>query len=180
VSDERALVATNKAIIKTALSGGSRVTASRPYQEIMALLPRDWDAYGYANNENAALTHMLEAKKRKWQIILLTLLTPAKRVGMALDVVDRNHSRIVLVLAAAGPKEVKELRGKLEQTLDLLVAQYLDERISSTLRFEELPNALKIDAQLSHTSPYWEGVFHKKAATPKPAHATGRGNEPRA
>jgi len=180
VSDERALVATNKAIIKTALSGGSRMTASRPYQEIMALLPRDWDAYGYANNENAALTHMLEAKKRKWQTLLLTLLTPAKRVGMALDVVDRDHSRIVLVLAAAGPKEVKELRGKLEQTLNLLVAQYLDERISSTLRFEELPNALKIDAQLSHTSPYWEGVFHKKAATPKPGPPTGKGNEPRA
>jgi len=180
VSDTRALAATNKAIIKTALSGARRVTASRPYQETMALLPRDWDAYGYANNEHAVLSHMLEAKKRGWQLLLLTLLTPAKRVGMALDVVDKDNSRIVLAFAAAGPKEVKELRGKLEPTLDLLIAQYLDKRISSTLRFEELPNALKIDAQLSHTSSYWERVFHKKAATPKPGPPTGKGNEPRA
>lgn len=178
VSGERGLVATSTSLIKTTRSGGSRLIASRPYQEIMALLPRDWDAYGYANNEHGVLSHMLEAKKRGWQILLLTLLTPAKRVGMALDVVDKDHSRIVLVLAAAGPKEVKELRGTLEPTLKLLVAQYLDTRISSTLRFEEISNALKIDAQLSHTSSYWEGVFHKKTATPKSAHATGKGNEP--
>ena len=100
--------------------------------------------------------------------------------AQALDVVDKDNSRIVLAFAAAGPKEVKELRGKLEPTLDLLIAQYLDKRISSTLRFEELPNALKIDAQLSHTSSYWERVFHKKAATPKPGPPTGKGNEPRA
>ncbi len=178
VSDERALAATNKAIIKKALSGASRVTASRPYQETMALLPRGWDAYGYANNENAVLSRMLEAKKRGWQLFLLTLLAPAKRAGMALDVVDKDNSRIVLALAAAGPKEVKELRGKIEPTLNLLIAQCLDTRIGSTLRFEELPNALKIDAQLSHTSSYWERVFRKRAATPKPGPPAGNGNEP--
>ncbi len=178
VSDEHALVATDKALIQAALSNGNHLAAARSYREIMALLPRDWDAYGYANNENAALSNILETKKRNWQLLLLTLLSPVKRAGMALDVVDKDHSLIVLVLATAGPKEAKELRGKLEPALALLVSQYLDKSITSAIKFEELPNALKIDARLSDTSSYWEAVFNKKAAASTPRPITGKENEP--
>lgn len=178
VSDERAVVATDKALIQAALSNGNRLTASRPYREIMALLPTGWDAYCYADNGNAALSSMLEAKNRGWQTLLLALLSPAKRAGMALDVVDKDHSLIVLVLAASGPQEAKELRRKLEPTLALLVSQYLDKRIASAIKFEELPNALRIDARLSNTSSYWEAVFKKKAAAPTPRPITEKQNEP--
>ena len=58
-----------------------------------------------------------------------------------------------------------------------IVIEELDKRIGTTLRFDELPNALRIDAQLSNTSSYWEKAFHKKAATPKPGPAAGKGNE---
>jgi hypothetical protein len=179
VSDERALVASDNALIKAALSSGNRLTASRPYREIMTLLPTDWDAYGYAANENAALSNMLEKKKRGWQTLLLALLSPVRRAGMALDVVDKDHSLIVLVLATSGPRETKELRGRLEPTLGPLISQYLDKRIKSTLKFKELPNALKIEAKLSNTSSYWETVFKKKAAAPSPRPLPEKRNEPK-
>jgi hypothetical protein len=175
VDDKRALVATDRALIRAALAGGNRLTSSTPYREIMALLPSGWDAYGYADNENAALSRMLEKKKRGWQTLLFTLLSPVKRAGMALDVVDKDHSLIVLVLATSGPREAKALRGKLEPALGPLISQYLDKRITSALTFKELPNALKIDAKLSNTSSYWETVFKKKAAAPTPRLTQGRG-----
>lgn len=178
VSDERAVVATDKALIQAALSNGNRLAASRPYREIMALLPADWDAYGYADNENAALSRMLETKKGGWQILLLTLLSPVKRAGMALDVVDKDSSLIVLVLATPGPREAKELRGRLEPALALLVSQYLDKRITSAIKFEDLPSALRIEAKLSNTSSYWEAVFKKKSAAPTPRPITEKENEP--
>jgi len=179
VNDKRALVATDKALIKAALADGNRLTASRRYRDIMTLLPNGWDAYGYADNENAALSNMLEKKRGGWQALLLTLLSPVKRAGMALDVADKDHSLIVLALATSGPKEAKELRGKLEPILGPLLSQYLDKRITSAIKFEELPNALKIEAKLSNTSSYWEKIFKKKTAAPAPPPLTEKKNGPK-
>jgi hypothetical protein len=174
VTDERALVASNKGIIKKALSQKTGITSVPAYRDAMALLPAGWDAYGYAHNENGAFEKMLPEKRKGWQTLLVTLLSPARRMAMALDVVDKDHSNLVIALWAGGPGEVKELRGKLEPTLAVLAQELLDGRIQSELRFEELPNALRINAKLSDTSWFWRKAFRVKERKPKPRGTPGR------
>jgi hypothetical protein len=117
---------------------------------------------------------MLPEKRKGWQTLLVTLLSPARRMAMALDVVDKDHSNLVIALWAGGPGEVKELRGKLEPTLAVLAQELLDGRIQSELRFEELPNALRINAKLSDTSWFWRKAFRVKERKPKPRGTPGR------
>lgn len=168
VTEERAILASNRDIIKRALSQESGLTLSPAYRETMGLLPEGWDAYGYAHNEGGALEKLFEENRKDWQTFILALLHPAKRMGLALDVLDRDRSRIVVVLPTDNPAQVKELRGKLEPALGLMVAQFLHKDIRSALKFEELPRALKIDAELSNTAPFWRKVFRVKDRASKP------------
>ncbi|MCX6357655.1 MAG: hypothetical protein NT045_07275 [Candidatus Aureabacteria bacterium] len=167
VSDTRAVMATKRDYVKAALSGTGGLTTTEAYRETMALLPDGSDAYGYAHNEGHALAELLGKKDSGWQKLLIALLTPARRIGLALDVVDRERSEIVIALIPVNPGAVHDLRMLLEPGLPLLATQCLDPQIVPEIRYEELPNALKISAKLTNTGGFWKRTF-------KPAGPSGR------
>lgn len=164
VSDERAIMATNKGLVKAARAGTPGITASPSYREAMALLPGGWDAYGYAHNEGGTLARMLKDKGEGWCTLILAFLAPARRLALALDVVDNNRSELALAIVPNNPKDIHELRVRLEQTLALLVTQYLDPGLASSITYEELPQALRISAKLANTAPFWREAFRVNAA----------------
>ena len=161
VTDERAIVASRKEIIKAAREGKTRITSTAAYTEIMSLLPRGWDLYGYAQNDNGSLDNALGPKGKGWKNLVMALFTPARRAGLAVDVVDRDTSRVAAVFGVANAAEAHLLRMRFEPALGPLVTQYLDPQIVCALTYEELPKALRINAQLSNTNPFWRRVFRK-------------------
>ncbi|MDD5556041.1 MAG: hypothetical protein PHN82_02200 [bacterium] len=182
VSDERAVVGSSRGIVKRALAVEKGVASTPGYGEVMGLLPKGWDAYAYAHDDGGALTALLGETGKGWHRLILALLRPARRVGIALDVVDRDRSDMVLVLAADGRAQVREIRERLEPALSAMVGELLDGRIRPELAFEELPNALRINAKLSGTAPFWRSVFGGRSGRGKapPPKATPGGAPPAA
>ena len=91
-------------------------------------------------------------------------------LGLALDVQDKNHSRLSLVLFPDTPEGVHPLRERLEPVTSLLLTKYLDKRIKSKLQFEELEKALRINAQMADTVYFWREAFNiepTRAGTPE-------------
>jgi len=170
VSDDMAVMGTDRRIVREAITQKAGAVTLPAFRETIALLPRGWDAYGYLRNEGSTLTGILAEKGQGWRTLLFMLLAPARRVAMALDVADKDNSSVVLVLIPNDKANIHELRVRLEQTLALLLSQYLDSRIKSSIRYEELPNVLKISAQLSGTSSFWNDVFRTKQGVSRPAH----------
>lgn len=159
VSDTRALLATDRGLIAGALAEKGGIARAPLFAAAMELLPRGWDAYGYANDEKGGLSAYLREKEKGWATLVLALLDPARRVGLALDVEDRDRCRVVAVFPLPGPAEAKALRAKLEPVLSALLAEYLDEGLKSEISFEELPRALRVSARFSNTARFWEKAF---------------------
>jgi len=174
VSDSRAVMATNRQIVKVALAGKGGLASSPSCRETMSLLPKGLDLYGYAQNDRSSLSKLLSGKKNGWYTFVLMLLGPAKQGGLALDVIDKDQSSVALVLIPNNPQEIHELRMRLEQTLALLMAQYLDPQIKSAIQYEELAGALRINAKLTSTSSFWREAFRVKSASRAPARQNGK------
>lgn len=163
VNDTMAILASNRGLVKSALETKSKgLTSSLSYRETMTLLPKGWDAYGYTNSKILALEKTAAKNKRGWQPLLLTLLDGVKSLGFALDVQDKNHGRLTLILIPDAPGDVSKLRNRLEPSLTMLIKQFLDKRIKSKIRFEESEKALRISATLDNTVYFWREVFHIK------------------
>ena len=162
VSDTRALLATDRGLIAGALAEKGGIARSASFTAAMELLPKGWDAYGYANDEKGGLSAYLREKEKGWATLVLALLDPARRMGLALDIEDRNRCRAVAVFPLPGPAEAKALRARLEPILSALLAEYLDEGLKSEISFEELPRALRVSARFSNTERFWEKAFGGK------------------
>lgn len=184
VSDTRAFLATGRGLIAAALVEKGGIVHDPHFSAAMELLPKGWDAYGYANDERGGLSAYLREKEKGWATLVLALLDPARRMGLALDVEDGDRSRAAAVFPLSSPAEVKALRDRLEKTLAALVAECLDPRLKTELRYEELPRALRVTALFSNTAPFWDKAFgareKKKGRTGggKPATAAGPASRP--
>lgn len=163
VGDGVAMMASNKGIIKSALSEKSGLASTPTFKETMELLPRGWDAYGYARGKEILLP---KSPGKRWQAFIFTLLKGVKRLGLALDIQDKNHSRLALVLTPENPGKAKELRERLEPQLNLLIKQYFDESIKSTIMWEDLPAATRVHVQLDNTFPFWCKLLHLNCSAP--------------
>lgn len=159
VSDTRAFLATGRGLIAAALVEKSGIVRDPQFSAAMELLPKGWDAYGYANDERGGLSAYLREKEKGWATLVLALLDPARRMGLALDVEDGDRSRAAAVFPLSSPAEVKALRDRLEKTLSVLVAECLDPRLKTELRYEELSRALRVTALFSSTAPFWDKAF---------------------
>jgi hypothetical protein len=162
VSDTRAFLATGRQLIAGALVEKHGIASTPPFTAVMGLLPDGWDAYGYANDEGAGLSRYLREKEKGWATLVLALLDPARKMGLALDIEDKDRCRAVAVFPLSTAAEVHALRARLEAALTMLLAECLDPRIKAELQYEELPRALRISARLSDTGPFWEKAFGGK------------------
>jgi hypothetical protein len=176
VSDTRAFLATSRQLIAAALVEKHGIASTPSFTAVRGLLPDGWDAYGYANDEGEGLSRYLREKEKGWATLVLALLDPARKMGLALDVEDRDHSRVVAVLPLPSAAEVHALRARLETALAMLLAEYLDPRMKAELQYEELPRALRITARLSDTALFWEKAFGGKAKK-KGADNAGKASE---
>ena len=163
VSDTRAFLATSRQLIAAALVEKHGIASTPSFTEVRGLLPNGWDAYGYANDEGGGLSRYLRENEKGWATLVLALLDPARKMGLALDVEDRDHSRAVAVFPLPSAAGVYALRARLETALAALLAEYLDPRLKAELQYEELPRALRITARLSDTAQFWEKAFGGKA-----------------
>lgn len=159
VSDTHAFLATGRQLIASALAGKNGIASNPSFAAAMELLPKGWDAYGYANDEASGLSSYLREKEKGWATLVLALLDPARKMGLALDIVDRDHCRAVAVFPLSVAAEVRALRARLEPVLAALLAEYLDPRLKAELTYEELPRALRITARCSDTAEFWEKAF---------------------
>jgi hypothetical protein len=177
VDGEKAIIASNKGIVKSSLGQKGGLVSLNAYKETVALLPKGWDAYGYASNETISLAKSLGKEEEGWQALLLTLLKDVRHLGFALDVQDKNHSRLSLVLFPDTPEGVHPLRERLEPITSLLLTKYLDKRIKSKLQFEELEKALRINAQMADTLYFWREAFNIEPPHARTAESKDTGKE---
>lgn len=168
VSDSRAFLATERGLIASALAEKSGIASDRSFAGTMGLLPAGWDAYGFANDAAGGLSAYLRGKEKGWATLVLALLDPARRMGLALDIEDKDRCRAVAAFPLPGAAEVRALRRRLEPALSALLAEYLDASMRAELAFEELPLALRVTARLSNTAPFWEKAFSGKRGREKP------------
>lgn len=162
VDDTRAFLSTERRLIASALAEKAGIGSNRSFAEVTGLLPAGWDAYGFADDAGGGLSGYLREKEKGWATLVLTLLDPARKMGLALDIEDRNRCRAVAVFPLPSAAASHALRARLEPVLGMLLAEYLDPRLKAELAFEELPRALRITGSLSETAPFWEKAFSGK------------------
>lgn len=161
LGDPAILLASNSGLVRSALKGKGGAVSTGGFRETIALLPKGWDAYGYADGENPRFT---ASPGEGWQLFIASLLEGVKSLGLAVDVTNADNSSLVLALVPDDPGGVGDLRKRLEPNLPVLVSQFLDGRITSSIEFEETPKALRITARLRNTRAFWEKLFHHKSA----------------